>query len=256
MGTYLIYALEVQCEGLLVQVLVNGATVFEEPRAGYRFTQLKVNPYVVDGPNQIEVLTGPPPGEEVGKDALLKVMIIKGAHGEQPGPDANVVDFTWNEADHPLLPDEMTQVYAGPIPVDEGHGRWAWQDAAPYAPEDGGAIAQLVVQAAQALAARDPGGYLALLTTKNEEMGRALDVPAAELHTDLDAALAELFAADDWQVEPVDPARLRYAPTAAGRLVRVTDDMGQPPLRGTGGGETFASDLTVSKLPQGWTIVR
>ena len=73
MGTYLIYALEVQCQGLLVQVLLNGAPVFEEPSAGYRFTQLKVNPYVVDGPNQLEVLAGPPPGQEVGEGAQLKV---------------------------------------------------------------------------------------------------------------------------------------------------------------------------------------
>lgn len=256
MGTYLIYALEVQCEALVVQVLLNGVAVFEEPRGAYRFTQLKVNPTIVDGENLLEVLAGPPPGEEVGKDASLKVVVIKGPHGQPAGPDSNVITFDWNEGEHPLLPDQLTRVCEEPVPVDEGHGRWAWQDAAPYTPGDDGAIAGLVMQAAQLLASRDQAGYGALLAVMNEEMGRALDVPPGELQADLAAALGELFAADDWQVQPVDPARLRYSPTAGGQLVRVTDELGNPPLRGAGGGQTFETALTVSHLAQGWTIVR
>ncbi|RLB63246.1 MAG: hypothetical protein DRI90_07270 [Deltaproteobacteria bacterium] len=256
MGTYLIYALEVQCEGLLVQVLLNGAAVFEEPAGGRRFAQGKLNPWIVDGPNQLEVLAGPPPGQELGQDAALKLLVIKGPHGELPGPDANAVSFTWNEADYPLEPDQMVRVLDTPVPVDEGHGRWAWQDAAPFAPGDEGDIAALVMQAAQVLTSRDTAGYLALLDLENEEMSRALDVPAAELAQDISDVLREQFAADDWQVEPVDPAALRYAPTANGRLIRVTDDLGRPPLRGMGGGQTFETSLTVSHLSRGWTIVR
>ncbi|MBW2454688.1 MAG: hypothetical protein JRI68_09260 [Deltaproteobacteria bacterium] len=256
MGTYLIYAHEVQCEALVVQVLLNGVAIFEEPTGSYRFSQSKLNPWIVDGPNQLEVLAGPPPGEEVGKDAQLKVSVIKAPHGKHPGPEAEVVAFEWNEGDHPLLPDQLTRVHEGPVPVDEGHGRWAWQDAAAYSPGDDGAIAGLVMHAAQTLAARDLTGYVGLLAVMNEEMSRALDVPAAELLNDVSAALGELFAADDWRVDPVDPARLRYSPTAGGQLVRVTDDLGNSPLRGTGGGQTFETALTVSHLTQGWTIVR
>ncbi len=256
MGTYLIYALEVQCNGLLVQVLLNGAAVFEEPAAGFRFTQLKLNPWIVDGSNQLEVLAGPPPGQELGKDAELKLLVIKGPHGEEPGPDANVVSFTWNEADYPLEPDQIVRVLDSPLPVDEGHGRWAWQDATPYTPGDDGDIAALVTQAAQLLANRDAAGYLALLELKTEEMSRALNVPTAELRQDNSDVLGERFAADDWQVEPVDPTRLRHSPTAGGRLVRVTDDLGQPPLRGFGGGSGYETGLTVSHLSQGWAIVR
>ncbi len=256
MGTYLIYALEVQCEGLLVQVLLNGVAVFDEPLGGNRFTQLKVNPTIVAGENQLEVLAGPRPGQEVAKDALLQVGIIKGPHGQRPGPDARVVDFQWNEGDQPLSPDQLTPVFQGLVPVDEGHGRWAWQDATPYAPADDGAIATLVTQAAQTLAAGDLPGYLGMLAVMHEEMSRALDIPIGELKSDLSTALGELLSADDWHVDPVDPSRLRYAPTAGGRLVRVTDDLGKAPLRGAGGGQTFETDLTVSKLGQSWTIVR
>ncbi len=256
MGTYLIYALEVQCNGLLVQVLLNGVAVFEEAAAGFRFTQLKLNPWIVDGPNQLEVLTGPPPGQELGKDAELKLLVIKGPHGQEPGPDADVVSFTWNEADAPLESDQIVRVLDSPVPVDEGHGRWAWQDASPYAQGDEGDMAALVQQAGQVLASRDSAGYLALLALKTEEMSRALNVPAAELQKDISDVLRERFAADDWQVEPVDPAALRYAPTAGGRLVRITDDLGRPPLRGMGGGQAFETSMTVSHLAQGWTVVR
>jgi hypothetical protein len=256
MGTYLIYALEVQCQGLLVQVLLNGAAVFEEPAGNRRFAQGKLNPWIVDGPNQLEVLAGPPPGQELSKDAELKLLVIKGPHGELPGPDANAVSFTWNEEDTPLQPDQMVRVFDGPVPVDEGHGRWAWQDASPYAQVDDGDIATVVVESQQLLANRDVAGCQALLGLKTEEMSRALDVPAAEIQKDISDGLRAQFAADDWQVDPVDPTALRYAPTAGGRLVQVTDDLGRAPLRGMGGGEAFEMGMTVSHLAQGWTIIR
>ncbi len=257
MADYLIYALQVQCSGLAVRVLLNDALVFEEPGGSYRFSQGKLNPWIIDGPNELAIELGAPPGHSIASDAEFALKVIKGPHGEEPGPDANVIPFSWIADDQPLDPKQMTVVFRGPVPVDEGHGAWQWQGAAPYsAAADDLPIAAVVAQAHQALVNRDAGALHAITAIVTEEMGRALDVPAAELEADSLKYLSTMFATPDWTMEPLDPSSLRYVPSAGGRLVAVTDDHGRPILRGSGGGEEYQRDLTLSKLAQGWTIVR
>ncbi len=256
MTPYLIYALEVQCSGLAVEVLLNGAPVYAEPWGATRFTQMKLNPWIVDGPNQLEVRLGPPPGQKVESGAGFKTLVIKGEHGKEPGPDANIVAFQWSDAEQPLAPEGMTAVYARPVPIDEGHGRWAWQDATPFTEADRDDIAALVLALHGALAARDAGTVTAYVRVKTEEYARALDVPAAELDADLRETLENRFKADDWQMDPIDPAALELRPSTDGRLVKVTDAGQRPPLRGQGEGQPYAMELTVSKLAHGWTVVR
>ena len=58
---YLIYALEVDCADAVTDVRLNGASVFSEPLGANRFLQTKMNPYLVPGGNEIEVVLGRPP---------------------------------------------------------------------------------------------------------------------------------------------------------------------------------------------------
>ena len=78
----------------------------------------------------------------------------------------------------------------------------------------------------------------------------------AELADDERAYLQSFFGAPDFELTPLDPAALVLTPTAGGRLLQVTDAAGRPPLRGIGGGRQLAVSVTVSRLPDGYQIVR
>jgi hypothetical protein len=253
---YLIYALEVQCTGLRVEVLLNGASVYGEPLGAARFSQMKLNPWIVEGRNPIEVRLGPPPGGKVDSGAELKMQVLKAEHGKELAPDASLLSFVWSEAEQPLEKEGLTPVFEAPVPIAEGHGRWAWEDATPFADGDRPDVEALVFALHAALAARDEATVVAYLGVKTEEYARALDVPAAELESDLRATLREHFAAPDWHMDPVDPAQLALEPSAGGKLVTVTEAGGRAPLRGEGDGKKYTLDLTVSRLAHGFTIVR
>jgi hypothetical protein len=256
---YLIYVLEVQSEGLAAEILVNGASAFHEPLGAARFLQTKLNPFLVPGENEIEVMLGPPPPPPDGEPApagnrAFKLRAFRAEWGVE-GPDEALADFTYGS--EPELP-EQGRVSVIKLPFDAGaaHGRWAHQDARPFSPADRAAVVGVVLEAHAALAARDAAALGALTSTKREELARALDTPADELAADERAYLQGFFQAHDWKLAPIDPAALVLSPTAGGRLVQVTDASGRPPLRGVGGGKVMAMSVTVSHLAGGWRIVR
>lgn len=255
---YLIYVLEVESADAVADVRLNGASVFSEPLGASRFLQTKLNPYLVPGDNEIEVVLGrpppPPPESPPAPAPSFRVRAFRAEWGVE-GPDEDLGAFTY--AGDPPLP-ERGRVTVARLPFDAGaaHGRWSFQDAHPFDPADRPEIERLVGAAHAALIARDANAFLALTKTKREELARALDTPATELMSDERAYLQTYFAAPDWKAAPLDPAALVLTPTAGGRLVQVTDAAGRPPLRGTGAGRPLAVSVTVSKLADGYHIVR
>lgn len=258
---YLIYVLEVECSDAVADVRLNGASVLSEPLGASRFLQTKLNPYLIPGGNEIEVVLGrpPPPPHHLplpppAPAPSFRLRAFRAEWGVE-GPDEDLGAFTY--AGDPALP-EAGRVTVARLPFDAGaaHGRWAFQDARPFDPADRPEIERLVGAAHGALAARDASTFQGLTKTKREELALALDTPAAELAADERAYLQSYFGAPDWDLAPLDPAALVLTPTAGGRLVQVTDAAGRPPLRGTGAGRPLAVSVTVSRLPDGYRIVR
>jgi hypothetical protein len=255
---YLIYVLEVESADAVADVRLNGASVFSEPLGAARFLQTKLNPYLVPGDNEIDVVLGrpppPPPGALPKPAPSFRLRAFRAEWGVE-GPDEELGAFTY--ANEPPLPDQG-RVTVAKLPFDAGaaHGRWAFQDARPFDPADRPEIERLLGAAHGALVARDASSFLALTKTKRQELAEALDTPASELMSDERAYLQSYFNAPDWDVAPLDPAALVLTPTAGGRLVQVTDAAGRPPLRGTGAGRPLAVSVTVSHLKDGYHIVR
>ena len=60
----IIYALNVECEGVVARVVLNEVDVFSEWEGASRVTQTKLNPYIVEQSNRLEVFVTPMTDDE------------------------------------------------------------------------------------------------------------------------------------------------------------------------------------------------
>lgn len=255
-----LYVLQVECEGLRVGIYLNGVQIFIEPTGAQRYAQSVVNPYVVVGRNRLELVAEPPyddKGRRVMAPRALSVMLIKGEHGREPGPDA--VLLTQGAQNAPGAA-SILRLWAADFDVTTGEdfGRWAWQDAPAQIPSerDRNEIVALMERLHDALARGDAGTFAALVETKTREMARALDIDEGDYAREQRAYVQDLASQPDWALDPLEPEALVLSPLAEGRLVMVTDPFGDPPIRGRRGGEPFALRVTMSKIEGAWCVVR
>lgn len=258
-----IYLLDVDCEGLVVQVTLNEIDVFNEWTGADRRFQTKLNPYIVEGSNRLELALTPmtdDEGEVLGGPRAVTLRLIAGVHGVDPGPAGVLATYRWDEAAAPVDPGVLTSVWGRQftVPAERAYGRWVWQDASDEPPtgEDGLALAALAGEVHAALAARDLDALAALTALKSRELAQALDVPEAEVVDGQREMFGGLFADPSWRVAPFEPADLAAVPCAGGRMVRVTDSAGGPVIVGSTSERPFAFGFLATRYPDRWTIVR
>lgn len=262
MAEILLFVLEIQCQSLRVEVLWNDIQVFTELAGTRKTSQLKLNPYVLEGRNHMQVLLGPIWQEgstPVGANAPhFQLQLVKGEHGREPAEEGKLAVYLWNPMEKPLRPDGMTLVWEQEIEVDSPFGRWAWQNAPamPISTADRRAILALVSRVHAAFTRRNMATLAQLLALKNEEMSRAVGIPRERTAIGQERFFGSFFDASDWMMEPLNPETLLLTPRAGGRLVQITDSAGNPPLQGTAGNRPFAFELTVSYIDEVWKIVR
>ncbi len=259
----ILHVLDVACEGLVARVCLNDIEVFADWEGAARATQSKLNPYVLEGSNRLEVFLTPMTDDEgrpVEGPRSLAVTLLRGEHGRSPDEAERVAHFTWNPSQIPVEPGVLTGVWARQLTVRPEHsfGRWAWQDAPATLPtaDDAVALVGLVGEVHEVLARRDLGALLALTALRNRELARALDLPEEEVIAEMTEMYTGWFEAPGWTLRPFDPGFLAATPQARGRLVRVTDGTGAPPIHGTDGERRFAFALTATRYDGRWTIAR
>lgn len=258
-----IYVLDVACEGLVAQVTLNGVDVFNEWEGRARQAQSKLNPYVFEGSNNLELALTPmtdDEGEALPIEHAITVKLIAGEHGSEPGPQGVVATFRWDEAAMPVTPGELTGVWGRQftVPAERAFGRWVWQDApaTPPGEDDARALVALAGEVHAAMVGRDVAAMLELTALKSTELARALDVPVAEIEDGQRELFGELFGAPGWRVAPFDPSQLAAVPCAGGRMVRVTDPFGGPALAAATDDRPFAFGFLATRYGGRWTIVR
>ena len=260
MSGYTVYNLEVQAMGVAADVRLNDARVFVERKGGRRFTQKKLNPWLFDGHNEIAARLDWPEGVTPTGDAPaggFRMAVIRMREGQDwPEDDDWLLRFEWKPGEPAMGSEGLTEVIRAPLALGPVHGRWSWQDATPYEPSQRGEVVALVSALHAALAARDGDGFVGLLGVRNAEVARALGGEAHELEGDLRAQLATLFAADDFRVARLDAEGLLVEPSAGGRLVDVSAPDGAPAIVTTGGDAELELGLTLSRLAQGFAVVR
>jgi hypothetical protein len=259
----IIYALEVECESVVARVLLNEVDVFSEWEGARRIVQTKLNPYIVEQSNRLEVLVTPMTddlGNALPGPYTLRVALIRGEHGVAPDDANRIAQFTWNPSEFPAEPGTLTGVWARQFTVrpEQAFGRWLWQDAPAAKPreEDARELVALCEIVHGALVRRDVATVMQLTELRTMELARALDLTIEEVREEQAAMFADWFAAPGWQLVPFDPTALAATPFARGRLVRITDPYGAAPIRGTDGERPFAFAFTATRVAGSWTIVR
>ncbi len=257
------HVLSVECEGLVARVTLNGVEVFAEWEGASRVTQTKVDAMVVEGANALEVQLTPMTDDEgrpLAVDRLFRLELVRGVHGEDPGDAGRVARWAWDEGRAPVEPGVLTGVWARQFIVtdEQSHGRWAWQDAPSAAalPIDPAELVAVVRAVHDALSARDVAAVEGLTTLKSEELARALGVDLAEVLEGQREMWSENFADPAWRVEPFDPAAIAAVPMVDGRLVKLTDPYGAPPVKGSTSERPVGFAITVTRVNGLWVIAR
>jgi hypothetical protein len=259
-----LYVLELLFAGVHVRVAVNGIEILSDDSAASKTIGSRINPYVIDGENTLAIaLRLPPPPVSVADAAPpaapeFKARLIRGVLGRDPGAAGVMLQHEWSPASDPLVPGSwkvvLNQAWTAPV----SFGRWAWQDApaAALGSADTGAILGEVSMLHAAALQRDGRTLLDAHRLKFAEMARAMGATEAEFNKDLADALLAMFAAPDYQVAPLDPARLLVEPLAGGRLVRVRLPDGRPPIQARGGEESLQLLPIFTRVGGRWVLAR
>jgi hypothetical protein len=253
---YNCYVLHILSAGLWAEVTLNGWRPYRKRQAELRAFEHALDPWLLEGENVLEARLGPLPKQDQGDDLYFKVILCRRMPNHPPEVDDTMALFCWTPEEHPLEDGVLTPVFSHEFTMREAFGHWAWQDARPYAIQDRPEVEALVVMLHQALARRNLGTLMAALRLKQEEMSRAFALTLDRHVEGQEENLRALFAAPDWQMAPLDPAKLVIESSAGGRLVHVYHPDGEEPLRGGGSGGLFALGLTVSRIAGSWEVVR
>ena len=126
------FVLEVETEGLAVSVRVNDVEIFADGSGKQRAFQTKINGWVVEGKNDVEVWLGPVLDDEgrpfVGQRAF-QATVIRGHHGEDPGPAGRILSYTFDLGRDLLDYETILPMWNASFDAGPAFGRWAWQDA-------------------------------------------------------------------------------------------------------------------------------
>lgn len=257
MASYQVVVLELITKDVWAEVWLNGTPALRFPTGEQVRIQQKANPWIVEGPNWIQARLGYPREQDgLGPKPTYEFRVFEVEWGNPDGERKILAIFDWDPEGHPIEEPGLRMVYEQQFSPEQTHGRWSWEDATPYQDGDRPKIESLAGDLHQAFARQDVPTITGMMTTKLSELGRGLDLPAAEMTQNTGEALEAGFEQDDWVLGPFDPAELVVEPTAGGKLVNVFGPDGGPPVRATMSGEVVEVGMTVSHLAQGWTIVR
>ncbi len=264
--SHIIWGIDVQCQELRSLALLNGYPVVMPVDAGEHIMSAKLNPFIIEGPNELRIRLGrAEDGASLAATARYQADLFRTPHGVMRDDSSYLVRYEWDREEQELAEDGMTDVLTHRFEASpaDAFGRWAWQDALPFDPGQRVAIELLVGRCREALVERDPDKLLALLSLQLAETAHALGVRADELEQDLRDHLEPFFAADGWEVAPIDYGIVSLIPSTDGKLVLVMGHRGAPILQGqivlddeSDPLPPFMMELCVSNLDGTWTVVR
>lgn len=262
MDASLLYAMEVECVGVVARIALNGIDVLSDWEGARRREVLDVNPYVIEGSNHLEVFLTPmtdDAGRVVGRQHALRVRLYRLTRGRPLDEGERLAQFAWSEKVIPVAPGVMTGVWARQFTVapERAFGRWSWQDAAPPSGDDDAlelvALAEIIHGA---LSRKDADAVLDLTALRDQELARAKGVTFDEQRGEQRSILRGWFGSPWWALDPFDPTALAATPFVKGRVVRVTDPLGGAPIKGTDGVRRFTFGFMAARVEGSWTIVR
>lgn len=249
----LMFVIEIQSEGVRTKVVLNDIQVYERVSGKSGMAQAKLDPWIIEGPNRLQVFAA---AAEGGRGApRLELSLLVGPQGQLP---EKLAESHWDPAGKPLPADGFALVWEHEFTPQRAFGRWAWQDAAPssLSAEDRAGIVALLQEVHGAFQKGNTALLEELFALRNSEMARALDVPEAELSEEWNGMVEAFCTEPDRKLEPLDAGGLVMTRQANGRLIVLTTAKGGPPLKGSIGEGELELSMSVSRIGGRWTIVR
>ncbi len=241
----------VLCSGFSALVLIDGCAAFEAWDSAGRVAEYELTPWLRAGWTDLEVLLGP--GLPEGQERAFDFMIYRSEWDRKH--DEPLLRYRWTEVESVLGPKGLTPVLEHRFRIGDRPPRWAWESAQAYQPEADRADVLAVVDGLhERLQAKKRDEVCSLLHIKTTELAHGLGSEVEQQEAVLRTMLEVCFAADRWQLAPLEDLELRTA--AAGRLVHVCRAGGGPAISGFADEMPFGMSLTLSHLEEHWSVVR
>lgn len=249
------YVMEIECEGLRSSVAMNGGVLFHTYQAVPRGMRRRAEPWLRTGDNQLTIELAEITDEDCEERHLLVSLYRVPADREEP-PDDNflIVRYRWSENEASLDGSHFVVVFRHRFSVQHAVGPWEWERARPFADGDEGDVILGVASLHAAMGQGATALTMALLGVRTEELSRGLGLDQGTAESELASYFDTFFAAEGWSLAPLSPLRVHRE--AGGQLVRVTDELGGPPITGGADGRPFAFETTLSNIDGTWVVVR
>lgn len=261
-----LFMLESEAAGLVATVEVNGVKLTQGPQRETVRQASKINGWLLPGSNRLLVqLAQLPPAKARGRASAQKpempprfaLRLREGVPGTPDQQDRQVLDYRWDQATQPLSKLPVT-VFEQDFPAHPA-AEWSWVKAAPVlklTAEDREEISTLLHKVQSALVRKDIAEVVSYQKIQISEQAQAMGLEPERMLRGYETFLQERMASRDWKVLPLDRLHFLALPEAHGRIQRITDADGAPPISTTFGDGSFALDPYLSKINGAWTIVR
>lgn len=255
--------LDMEGAGISAKLFFNGVVLMQDVMTVRLSRAVRLNGWAVSGVNtlqlSLEYLPSPvgnaPPVLSTPRFSLKLRSVFPGT------PDSSeqvLVDYKWDLASQPLPLSGSSEVLSQNLQLS-APAVWSWTRAMPVAQltaEDTREIGGMLAQLHAALVARSIPDVIRMQEIQVGEQA----VAAGELPRDFlqmyDEFLRERMASSDWKVFPLIWDNLKLTTMAGGRIYRITDARGFPPIVSTASGSIFAIEPYCSKVDGRWIIVR
>ena len=261
MTSSFLYVIAIESDQLNFQIFFNDVPVCQALSGGTVNSETKVNQWIVEGTNLLEIRLGLPSGSgpqaQTDNSSSFQLKLFGGEHGRLPDPQDALVEFIWDVSAQPLG-EPMATVFTKEFQAEISFGRWHWQDVppAPLTESDKQELVQLISKIHRALSNEDVSALTELLKLHSEEMARALDIEEEVLIMGQKEFFSSLFESDGWRMEPLEESALVFKPVAGGRLVEVTRAGGLALLRGESSGGQYAMSFMFGRVAGEWRVLR
>jgi len=252
------YVVQVACQDIHCEVRFNDWPALRMTDDKGRVDENKLNRMLIEGENRLELFLGRSPH---GKSPDCELQLRVQRHFEVNVPP--ILLYEWAPEIAPLsdetLPDgtpETRRVLDYRFTVGRAFGRWAWESAPAFMPNDEADVARVAMEYHAAFAQRDLPALVGLVRLRLEETARSVELPTDRSVDAFEKQMKELFAAGGYAVEPITAKELRFESGAGGRLVAVRRADGSSLVVGTSGGEPFRFDAELSRIAGAWQVVR
>src|SRR5205085_9714429 len=134
MSSSFLYVIAVESDSLNFQILFNDVPVRQALDGRPVNSQTKVNHWIVEGTNVLEIRLGLPSGggrePRADNSSSFQLRLFGGEHGRVADPEDALIEFIWDAAAQPLG-EPMAKVFNKEFQAEISFGRCRWQDYPP-----------------------------------------------------------------------------------------------------------------------------